>query len=40
LIQWPVEEIEMLRTNKVDLQNITLEAGSKREISGVTAVQV
>ncbi|WMV34889.1 hypothetical protein MTR67_028274 [Solanum verrucosum] len=39
LIQWPVEEIEMLRTNKVDLQNITLEAGSKREISGVTAVQ-
>lgn len=40
LVQWPVEEIEMLRTNKVDLQNITLEAGLKREICGVTAAQV
>ncbi|KAG5603440.1 hypothetical protein H5410_034810 [Solanum commersonii] len=39
MIQWPIEEIEMLRTNKVDLQNITLEAGSKLEICGVTAAQ-
>ncbi|KAK4375307.1 hypothetical protein RND71_005984 [Anisodus tanguticus] len=39
LVQWPIEEIETLRTNKVDLQNITLKAGSKREISGITSSQ-
>ncbi|XP_059301979.1 beta-fructofuranosidase, insoluble isoenzyme CWINV3-like [Lycium ferocissimum] len=39
LIQWPIEEIETLRTNKVELQNITLKAGSKIEISGVTGAQ-
>ncbi|KAJ8557798.1 hypothetical protein K7X08_004564 [Anisodus acutangulus] len=39
LIQWPIEEIETLRTNQVELQNITLKAGSKREISGVTGAQ-
>ncbi|XP_060217138.1 beta-fructofuranosidase, insoluble isoenzyme CWINV3-like isoform X1 [Lycium barbarum] len=39
LVQWPIEEIETLRLNQVEIQNITLEAGSKREISSVTGAQ-
>ncbi|PHT50276.1 Beta-fructofuranosidase, insoluble isoenzyme CWINV1 [Capsicum baccatum] len=38
LVQCPVEEIEMLRTNQVELHNVILDAGSKLEIS-VTAAQ-
>lgn len=40
LIQWPIKEIEKLRSNKVDLQNENLKGGSVYEISGVTASQV
>lgn len=40
LVQWPVEEIETLRTNQVILPATTLKAGSKSEIFGVTGAQV
>ncbi|GJV07063.1 AChain A, fructan 1-exohydrolase Iia [Tanacetum coccineum] len=39
LIQWPVEEIELLRENEVTLQNKNLKPGSVLEIEGVTASQ-
>ncbi|PHU19456.1 Beta-fructofuranosidase, insoluble isoenzyme CWINV1 [Capsicum chinense] len=39
LVQCPVEEIKMLRTNQVELHNVILDAGSKLEIS-VTAAQL
>ncbi|XP_060217179.1 beta-fructofuranosidase, insoluble isoenzyme CWINV3-like isoform X2 [Lycium barbarum] len=39
LAQWPVEEIEKLRTNKVSLPVTTLKKGSVLEVSGVTGAQ-
>ncbi|KAK2970457.1 hypothetical protein RJ640_003666 [Escallonia rubra] len=39
LVQWPVEEVEKLRTKQVNLQNKELKGGSVHEISGVTASQ-
>lgn len=39
LVQWPVEEIEKLRTDQVKLPITTLKAGSLLEVSGVTAAQ-
>ncbi|KAK9077708.1 hypothetical protein SSX86_006045 [Deinandra increscens subsp. villosa] len=39
LIQWPVEEIELLRENEVKLENKDLTPGSILEIQGVTASQ-
>ncbi|GJT40659.1 fructan 1-exohydrolase IIb [Tanacetum coccineum] len=39
LIQWPVEEIELLRENEVTLQNKNLKPGSVLEIEGITASQ-
>jgi beta-fructofuranosidase len=39
LIQWPVEEIELLRENEVKLQNKNLKPGSVLEIKGITASQ-
>ncbi|GMN23253.1 hypothetical protein TIFTF001_049071 [Ficus carica] len=39
LIQWPIKEIEKLRSNEVDLQYENLKGGSVFEISGVTASQ-
>lgn len=40
-MQWPVEEIEKLRTNRVGQPSTTLlKAGSVVEVSGVTAAQV
>ncbi|CAN4099975.1 unnamed protein product [Withania somnifera] len=39
LVQWPIEEIETLRTNQVELKNITLEVGLNLEVVGVTAAQ-
>ncbi|KAK4349409.1 hypothetical protein RND71_032164 [Anisodus tanguticus] len=40
LIQWPVEEIEKLRTDQVKLPITTLKSGSVIEVSGVTGAQV
>ncbi|KAI3812561.1 hypothetical protein L1987_17272 [Smallanthus sonchifolius] len=39
LVQWPIEEIEMLHENEVSLQNENLEDGSLHEIQGITAWQ-
>ncbi|PIN22291.1 Fructan beta-(2,6)-fructosidase [Handroanthus impetiginosus] len=40
LMQWPVAEIEKLRTNKVISPSIVLKEGSVHEVLGVTASQV
>ncbi|KAJ8533560.1 hypothetical protein K7X08_006884 [Anisodus acutangulus] len=39
LVQWPVEEIEKLRTNQVKLPITTVKAGSLVEVLGVTGAQ-
>nr|GEX37386.1 fructan 6-exohydrolase-like [Tanacetum cinerariifolium] len=39
LIQWPIEEIEMLHENEVSYGDKKLEAGSVHEIEGITASQ-
>ncbi|PWA85731.1 Concanavalin A-like lectin/glucanases superfamily [Artemisia annua] len=39
LIQWPIEEIEMLYGNKIAFQNTKLEGGSLHEVVGITASQ-
>lgn len=39
LVQWPVVELEKLRTGPVDLSNKLLKEGSKVEVSGITASQ-
>ncbi|XP_045788068.1 beta-fructofuranosidase, cell wall isozyme-like [Trifolium pratense] len=39
LIQWPIVEIEKLRTNHVNLHSKVLKGGTLLEISGVTAAQ-
>ncbi|KAI3812560.1 hypothetical protein L1987_17271 [Smallanthus sonchifolius] len=39
LVQWPIQEIEMLHENEVNLQSKLLEGGSLHEIQGITACQ-
>ncbi|KAK6139853.1 hypothetical protein DH2020_026428 [Rehmannia glutinosa] len=39
LLQWPIEEVETLRRNKVELSNQKLAKGEKIEIKGITAAQ-
>ncbi|KAL8039762.1 hypothetical protein ABFX02_10G057600 [Erythranthe guttata] len=39
LLQWPVEEVENLRKNKVELSNKILNKGETVEIKGITAAQ-
>ncbi|KAJ9179338.1 hypothetical protein P3X46_011141 [Hevea brasiliensis] len=39
LVQWPIEEIEMLRTNPVHLPSQDLKGGSVLEVPSVTAAQ-
>ncbi|KAK6147601.1 hypothetical protein DH2020_018513 [Rehmannia glutinosa] len=39
LLQWPIEEVETLRRNKVELSNQNLSKGEKNEIKGITAAQ-
>ncbi|KAJ8755810.1 hypothetical protein K2173_024355 [Erythroxylum novogranatense] len=39
LIQWPIKELETLRTNPVNLPSQVLERGSVLQVSGVTAAQ-
>lgn len=40
LVQWPIEEIELLHENEVSFQDEKLESGSIEEVLGVTASQV
>jgi len=40
LVQWPIVEIEKLRTNQVDLPNKLIKGGTVLEVSGITAAQV
>jgi len=40
LIQWPIIEIEKLRTNPVNFNSKVLKGGTLPEIVGVTAAQV
>ncbi|KDP40759.1 hypothetical protein JCGZ_24758 [Jatropha curcas] len=39
LIQWPIEEIEKLRTNPINLPRKVLKKGSVLQVAGVTAAQ-
>ncbi|XP_010683702.2 beta-fructofuranosidase, insoluble isoenzyme 1 [Beta vulgaris subsp. vulgaris] len=39
LLQWPVEEVERLRANKVDVGNYLLKPGKHFEINGITSAQ-
>ncbi|KAI3728139.1 hypothetical protein L6452_16769 [Arctium lappa] len=39
LVQWPIEEIEMLHENKVSILDKKLEGGSLHEVVGITASQ-
>ncbi|XP_043704813.1 beta-fructofuranosidase, insoluble isoenzyme CWINV1-like [Telopea speciosissima] len=39
LVQWPIEEIEMLHEKPIDWHSTELKAGSLLEVSGVTASQ-
>ncbi|XP_031397738.1 beta-fructofuranosidase, insoluble isoenzyme 1 [Punica granatum] len=39
LMHWPIEEIEMLRGNKVELGKTTLKKGEHVEVKGITAAQ-
>jgi sucrose-6-phosphate hydrolase SacC (GH32 family) len=40
LIQWPIEEIESLRTNRVFQTDVNLDAGAVVEVKGVAGDQV
>lgn len=40
LVQWPVEELESLRGNKVEKSNVKLKKGDHVEVEGITAAQV
>lgn len=40
LLQWPVEELNRLRSKKVELSNQKLYKGQHVEIQGITAAQV
>ncbi|KAH7516564.1 hypothetical protein FEM48_Zijuj10G0148400 [Ziziphus jujuba var. spinosa] len=39
LVQWPVEELESLRGNKVEKSNVKLKKGDHVEVEGITAAQ-
>ncbi|XP_062079363.1 beta-fructofuranosidase, insoluble isoenzyme 1-like isoform X1 [Humulus lupulus] len=39
LLQWPIEEIETLRDQKVEINNLKLQKGDVTEIKGITAAQ-
>lgn len=40
MMQWPIEELEAIRENKVELNNHKLKIGEKIEVKGITAAQV
>ncbi|XP_060176663.1 beta-fructofuranosidase, insoluble isoenzyme 1-like [Lycium barbarum] len=39
LVQWPVEELETLRKQKIELRNHKLDKGEKVEVKGITPAQ-
>ncbi|KAM3205093.1 beta-fructofuranosidase, insoluble isoenzyme 1 isoform X2 [Capsicum annuum] len=39
LVQWPIEELEILRKQKVELRNHNLDKGEMVEVQGITAAQ-
>nr|GMC74806.1 beta-fructofuranosidase, insoluble isoenzyme CWINV1-like [Ipomoea batatas] len=39
LVQWPVQELEKLRSNKVEMPSSMLKKGSVSEVSGISAAQ-
>nr|GMC58136.1 beta-fructofuranosidase, insoluble isoenzyme 1-like [Ipomoea batatas] len=39
VMQWPIEELEAIRENKVELNNHKLKIGEKIEVKGITAAQ-
>ncbi|KAJ4705288.1 Beta-fructofuranosidase, insoluble isoenzyme 1 [Melia azedarach] len=39
LVQWPIEELESLRNNKVQMRNRQLKLGDHVEVKGITAAQ-
>lgn len=40
LVQWPIEEINSLRNNEVNIYDKELESGSIFEVSGISPSQV
>lgn len=40
LLQWPVEELETLRGQNVQMKNQNLKVGDHVEVKGITAAQV
>ena len=40
LVQWPIEEIKILRGKKVQIRNIQLKLGKHIEIKGINGSQV
>ncbi len=40
LVQWPVEELNVLREKEVSMNNQKLEKGNHVEVAGITAAQV
>jgi len=39
-MQWPIEELEKLRGNQINITGETLLSGSTLEVKGITASQV
>lgn len=40
LVQWPIEELDSLRGQKVEKSNVKLNKGDHVEVQGITAAQV
>jgi beta-fructofuranosidase len=40
LVQWPIEELETLRANKIQISNQQIKKGEYFEVTGITAAQV
>lgn len=40
LVQWPIKELEKLRTKQVSFDDVNLKSGSVFEVPGITAAQV
>jgi beta-fructofuranosidase len=40
LVQWPIEELETLRGDKVQISNQQIKKGEHFEVTGITAAQV
>lgn len=40
IVQWPVEEVEVLRQHRVTLANVTLQPGLQVDLPGLAGCQV